>query len=63
MNFIPGRDPLNGWGGVGGNGGNDSIGTRADRPGIAVAYLNGRRPSLVFLRGMYGRSVLVSLRN
>lgn len=60
VNFIPGRDPLNGWGGVGGNGGNDSIGTRADRPGIAVAYLDGRRSSLVFLRGMYGRSVLAA---
>jgi autotransporter-associated beta strand protein len=60
VNFIPGRDPLNGWGGVGGNGGNDSIGTRADRPGIAVAYLDGKRPSLVFLRGMYGRSVLAA---
>jgi autotransporter-associated beta strand protein len=59
-NFIPGRDPLNGWGGVGGNGGNDNIGTRADRPGIAVAYLDGQRPSLVFLRGFYGRSVLAA---
>src|SRR5215210_7884759 len=59
-NFIPGRDPLNGWGGVGGNGGNDSIGTRADRPGIAVAYLDGQRPSLVFLRGFYGRSVMAA---
>ena len=59
-NFIPGRDPLNGWGGVGGNGGNDSIGTRADRPGIAVAYLDGKRPSMVFLRGMYGRTVLAA---
>ena len=60
VNYIPGRDPLNGWGGVGGNAGNDSIGTRADRPGIAVAYLDGRRPSLIFLRGMYGRSVLAA---
>ena len=60
VSFIPGRYPLNGWGGVGGNGGNDSIGTRADRPGIAVAYLDGKRPSLVFLRGMYGRSVLAA---
>ncbi len=60
VTFIPGRDPLNGWGGVGGNGGNDQIGTRADRPGIAVAYLDGKRPSLVFLRGMYGRSVLAA---
>jgi autotransporter-associated beta strand protein len=60
VNFIPGRDPLNGWGGVGGNGGNDSIGTRADRPGIAVAYLDGKRPSLVFLRGFYGRSVMAA---
>jgi rhamnogalacturonan endolyase len=54
--FNPGRDPLNGRGGVGGNGGTDSIGTRADRPGIAVAYLDGKRPSMVFLRGMYGRA-------
>ena len=60
VNFIPGRDPLNGWGGVGGNGGTDSIGTRAERPGIAVAYLDGKRPSLIFLRGFYGRSVMAA---
>jgi rhamnogalacturonan endolyase len=56
--YLGGRDPLNGWGGIGGNGNNDSIGNRADRFLAAVAYLDGRLPSIVMARGYYGRTVL-----
>ena len=58
--YLPGRDPLNGWGGVGGNGNNDSNGNRADRMLAAVAYLDGRLPSVVMARGYYGRTVLAA---
>jgi rhamnogalacturonan endolyase len=58
--FIPDRYPLNGWGGIGGNGGNDNNGSRADRFTAAIAYLDGVRPSVVFVRGWYGRSVLAA---
>lgn len=55
---YPSREAINSWGGVGGNGGNDSIGTRADRPQAAIAYLDGKRPSLIFGRGFYGRTLM-----
>lgn len=58
--FIPNRYPLNGWGGIGGNGGNDNNGGRADRFTAAIAYLDGVHPSVVFVRGWYGRSVLAA---
>lgn len=58
--FIPNRYPLNGWGGTGGNGGNDNNGGRADRFTAAIAYLDGIHPSVVFVRGWYGRSVLAA---
>jgi rhamnogalacturonan endolyase len=58
--YLPGRDPLGGWGGVGGNGNNDSTGNRADRMLAAVAYLDGRLPSVVMARGYYGRTVLAA---
>lgn len=58
--FIPDRYPLNGWGGIGGNGGNDSNGGRPDRYTACVAYLDGVHPSVVFVRGWYGRSVLAA---
>ena len=58
--YLPVRDPLGGWGGVGGNGNNDSTGNRADRFLAAVAYLDGRLPSLVMARGYYGRTVLAA---
>ena len=58
--YIPGRDPLDGWGGVGGNGNNDNNGNRGDRMLAAVAYLDGRLPSVVMARGYYGRSVLAA---
>lgn len=58
--YIPTRYPLDGWGGVGGNGGNDSTGGRADRMTACVAYLDGHLPSVVMVRGWYGRSVLAA---
>jgi rhamnogalacturonan endolyase len=58
--YIPSRDPLDGWGGVGGNGNNDAVANRADRFLAAVAYLDGRLPSLVMARGYYGRTVLAA---
>ncbi len=59
-NYMPGRDPLDGWGGIGGNGGNDRVGNRADRMLACVAYLDGDLPSVVMCRGYYGRSVLAA---
>jgi rhamnogalacturonan endolyase len=60
VDYVPGRDPVDGWGGVGGNGGNDNYGNRADRFLGCVAYLDGERPSLVMSRGVYGRTVLAA---
>ena len=59
-NYVPNRGDLAGWGGVGGNGGNDRDGNRADRFLACVAHLDGRRPSVVMCRGDYGRSVLAA---
>ncbi len=58
--YIPGRDPINGWGGIGGNAGNDSYGNRCDRFLACVAYLDGKRPSVVMCRGVYGRIVMAA---
>jgi len=60
VDYIPGRDPVDGWGGIGGNGGNDDYGNRCDRFLACVAYLDGKRPSVVMCRGVYGRSVLAA---
>jgi rhamnogalacturonan endolyase len=58
--YIPSRDPIDGWGGIGGNGNNDSNGNRADRMLAAVGYLDGHLPSVIMARGYYGRSVLAA---
>ena len=58
VDYIPNRYPIDGWGGIGGNAGNDDYGNRCDRFLACVAYLDGRRPSLVMCRGVYGRIVL-----
>lgn len=58
--YVPGRDPIDGWGGRGGNGGNDSYGNRCDRFLACAAYLDGERPSLVMCRGVYGRIVIAA---
>lgn len=55
--YIPNRYPLDGWGGIGGNGGNDSTGNRVDHFSACVAYLDGQTPSIVMIRGWYGRTV------
>jgi len=58
--YTPTRYPLDGWGGIGGNGGNDVNGGRPDRFTACVAYLDGVHPSVVFVRGWYGRTVLAA---
>ena len=60
VDYVPGREPINGWGGIGGNGGNDSYGNRCDRFLACVAYLDGQRPSAIMCRGVYGRTVLAA---
>ena len=60
VDYIPSRDPIDGWGGIGGNGGNDNYGNRCDRFLACVAYLDGERPSVIMCRGVYGRTVLVA---
>ncbi len=60
VDYIPGREPLDGWGGIGGNGGTDNYGNRADRFLACIAYLDGERPSLVMCRGVYGRTVMAA---
>jgi rhamnogalacturonan endolyase len=58
--YLPARGDIGTWGGIGGNGGNDSYGNRADRFVAAVAYLDGRLPSVVMCRGYYGRTVVAA---
>ena len=58
--YVPGREPQDGWGGIGGNGGTDNNGNRVDRFLAGVAYLDGRLPSVIMARGYYGRSVLAA---
>ena len=60
VKYVPQRSPIDGWGGIGGNGGNDSYGNRCDRFLACVAYLDGSQPSLVMCRGVYGRIVIVA---
>ena len=58
--YIPTRYPLDGWGGIGGNGRNDNTGGRADRFTAGIAYLDGHLPSAVFVRGWYGRTAVAA---
>ncbi|GAB3537663.1 rhamnogalacturonan lyase [Pontibacter brevis] len=58
--YIPGRGDLCGWGGVGGNSGNDCDGNRVDRFLAGAAYLDGKLPSVLMARGYYGRSVIAA---
>lgn len=51
-NYIPARGKVEDWG--------DSTGNRADRFLACIAYLDGRRPSLVMCRGYYTRAVLAA---
>ncbi|MEQ1828377.1 MAG: hypothetical protein ABL921_20620 [Pirellula sp.] len=58
--YIPSQLPHDGWGGIGGNSGNDTTGNRNMRFLAGVAYLDGQLPSLVMCRGVYGRTVLAA---
>ncbi|WP_160149242.1 rhamnogalacturonan lyase [Roseiconus lacunae] len=60
VDYVPGREPIDGWGGIGGNAGNDDYGNRCDRFLACVAYLDGVHPSLVMCRGVYGRTVMAA---
>jgi rhamnogalacturonan endolyase len=50
--YIPPRGDVNDWG--------DRSGNRSDRFLACIAYLDGRRPSLVMCRGYYTRCVLAA---
>ena len=58
--YIPTRYPLDGWGGVGGNCGNDNTGGRSDRFTAGVAFLDGKTPSPIMVRGWYGWTVVAA---
>ena len=58
--YIPTRYPLDGWGGVGGNCGNDNTGGRSDRFTAGVAFRDGKTPSPIKVRGWYGRTVVAA---
>jgi rhamnogalacturonan endolyase len=58
--YLPDRGDTGSWGGTGGNGKNDSSGNRVDRFTACIAYLDGKRPSVVIGRGYYGRTVLAA---
>jgi rhamnogalacturonan endolyase len=60
VDYVPSRYPIDGWGGIGGNGGNDNYGNRCDRFLACVAYLDGQRASVVMCRGVYGRIVMAA---
>ncbi|MGY5354182.1 rhamnogalacturonan lyase family protein [Wenyingzhuangia sp. IMCC45467] len=50
--YIPARGNVADWG--------DSYGNRVDRFLACIAYLDGKRPSMVFCRGYYTRTVLAA---
>ncbi len=51
-NYVPARGTVADWG--------DSYGNRVDRFLAAVAYLDGTRPSAIFSRGYYTRTVIAA---
>lgn len=51
-NYLPARGTVSSWG--------DSYGNRVDRFLAGVAYLDGTRPSAIFSRGYYTRTVVVA---
>jgi rhamnogalacturonan endolyase len=59
-NYLVSRDPIGGWGGIGGNGNTDTNGNRGDRFLAGLAYLDGQLPSVIMARGYYGRSVIAA---
>jgi len=58
--YIPSRNPTDGWNGHGGNGGSDNTGNRVDRFVAGAAYLDGKLPSVLMCRGYYGRTVIAA---
>lgn len=52
INYEPGRGTVSAWG--------DNYGNRVDRFLAGVAYLDGKKPSLIACRGYYTRTVLVA---
>ncbi|HLU47913.1 MAG TPA: hypothetical protein VK116_07505, partial [Planctomycetota bacterium] len=52
VDYVPPRGDVASWG--------DDYGNRVDRFLACVAYLDGKRPSLVFCRGYYTRAVLAA---
>ncbi|MDQ8188917.1 rhamnogalacturonan lyase [Roseibacillus persicicus] len=52
VDYIPGRGRVSSWG--------DRYGNRVDRFLAGVAYLDGRKPSVVMCRGYYTRTVLAA---
>jgi len=52
VDYVPPRGTVSDWG--------DSVGNRVDRFLGAVAYLDGRKPSVVMCRGQYTRVVLAA---
>ena len=51
-NYVPARGTVGDWG--------DTYGNRVDRFLAAVAYLDGQRPSAIFARGYYTRTVIAA---
>ena len=58
--YIPSRNPTDGWNGHGGNGRSDNTGNRVDRFVAGAAYLDGKLPSVLMCRGYYGRTVIAA---
>lgn len=52
VSYNPGRGTVSAWG--------DSYGNRVDRFLACVAYLDGKKPSIVMCRGYYTRMVIVA---
>jgi hypothetical protein len=52
VNYVPARGTVSSWG--------DSYGNRVDRFLAGTAYLDGTRPSMIFSRGYYTRTVIVA---
>ena len=51
-NYVPARGTVGDWG--------DTYGNRVDRFLAGVAYLDGQRPSAIFTRGYYTRTVIAA---
>jgi hypothetical protein len=52
VDYVPARGTVSAWG--------DNYGNRVDRFLAGVAYVDGKRPSLIMARGYYTRTVIVA---